>query len=151
MNNNRLVTIKDNICLNRIKQELQNINGVTFINAMKSDEIENYCKILNEINKINFPVMFTEKFGNTYTSYIKCGYSKLGCNIKQLRWLIPYYSGEKWWIELEIKNGFLDSFFDSYFEQDKVFNFTFFDIIEKFIMDIELGENDYEYRVIKYK
>ena len=131
MNNNSLVTIKDNICLNRIKQELQKINGVTFVNAMKSNEVENYCEMLNEINKINFPVMFTEKFGNMYTSYIKCGYTNLGRNIKELRWLIPYYSGEKWWIELEIQNGFLGSFFDSYFQKGHSLLFLTYQILPK--------------------
>ena len=151
MDDNRLVTIKDNICLNRIKQQLQNIRGITIINAMKSDEVEDYCKILNEINTINFPVNFTEKCGNTHTGYIEHGYSNLGCNINQLKWLIPYYNGEKWWVEIEIQKESLVSFFDSYFQHVTTFNFTFFDIIEKFAMDIELGENDYEYRVIKWK
>lgn len=150
MNDNRLTIIKDNMRLNHIKQELQSIKGVLFVNAFKSDEVMDYCEKLDKIQKIDFPLLFTEKRGDINTSYIENGYSYVGCNMNQLRWLIPYYNGENWWIEIEIENGSLKSFVDLYFQHVSSYDFTFFDLINNFLMDIELGENAYEYRFIKY-
>ena len=147
MNESKFTIIKDRMMLKQIKEELQEVEGVFLVNAFKCDEVTEYCEKLNQILKIGYPISFTKERGDIFTKYVEYGYTEVGGLMKRLRWLIPYFKGSNWWIEIDIEC--LKCFMDYYFQNAKSVNLTFFELTNNFLMDIENGEDGYEYRIMK--
>lgn len=146
--NDKILAAKNKIILRQIKKEIEEIKEIPSIKFFDSDELEDFNDKVNEIIKIDFPIIFTKEKGCDFFEYIQYGYSMLNLEYKCIKWLIPYYKNTKWWVEIE--GLCFKQFLNQYFQKSKTSDFMFFDMTNNFLMDIENGENCFEYRVIKY-
>lgn len=138
--------IKDKYVLKEIENDIKNVIGVSILHIYKSSDIyEEYLKRLSEIYEIGFPVLFTRKVGKNFED-IEYIYKYLNISVRNYRWLIPNFNGSNWWVELEINN--LNNFIDFYCPNNHLTSLTVFDVMNSLLFDIEMGETDYEYRIV---
>lgn len=144
----KMQKIRDRCFLNDIEKSIKNIIGVSIRHSYKSSDVhEKNIKILNEIYKNDFPVFLTKENGDQNYRYIEYLYEYLKITSDFYIWLIPYFNGSNWWIELEISN--LYNFVNLYCPSNHPINLTVFDISNNLLFDIEIGESAYEYRIIR--
>lgn len=137
---------KDKYLLKKIEKNLKSTKGISIISIFHDSNIyANYSDFLNEICKINFPILLTQERGYKKYEYIEYLYKHLNISIQSFKWLIPYFDGSNWWIELQIDN--LEEFVKFYFHNKKL-NLTAIDTKNKLLFDIEYGESNFEYRVM---
>lgn len=149
MNEDRIAEIKNRIQVKKISKELSEIKGINVIKYPFDDNKNNYQKMIDQIIKIDYPVSYFLDNGKSIYEYVEFGYKQLELQISKIKWLIPYFKKNEFWLEVEIDdlNNFLNYYVDS---KNNYYNLSFFDIENHFLMDIELGENCYEYRIIRY-
>ncbi len=149
MNEDRIAEIKNRIQVKKISKELSEIKGINVIKYPFDDNKNNYQKMIDQIIKIDYPVSYFFDNGKSIYEYVEFGYKQLELQISNIKWLIPYFKKNEFWLEVEIDdlNNFLNYYVDS---KNNYCNLSFFDIENHFLMDIELGENCYEYRIIRY-
>ena len=122
--------------LKNIKEEINNLEGVSVINIYeRADIYPKYKDALDSIYKIEFPVLTTKEIGDKYL--------KLQTN--SYRWLVPGFNCSYWWLELEVSN--LCNFID-YYSGNSSLDFTAIDTNNNLLFDIGLGEDDFEYCTI---
>ncbi len=143
---NKKQLLMDKYNLKKLKENLDKIKGITIKNIHNaSDVCEDYVFALNQIYRIEFPILMTRKKGGRNYEYIEYLYKYLKLSVGDYSWLIPYFNGNRWWIELEIKD--LDSFVNFYWPDIKAIDLTVIDTKNKLVFDIEKGEVDFEYRI----
>lgn len=123
------------------------MSGVSIINVYEHSVIcENYTAQLDEIYKIDFPVLTTKETGDERYEYIEYLYKYLKLQTVIYNWLLPNFNESYWWLELKIDN--LCNFLDIYYTDKFSIDLTAIDINYKFLFDIGYGESDIEYCII---
>lgn len=133
--------------LKNIKEEINNLEGVSIINIYERAGIyPKYKDTLDSIYKINFPVLTTKERGDENYKYVEYLYKYLKLQTDSYRWLVPGFNFYYWWLELEVSN--LCNFIDYYYSVNSSFDFTAIDTNNKLLFNIGLGEYDFEYFTI---
>lgn len=132
--------------LKNIKEEINNLEGVSVINIYeRADIYPKYKDALDNIYKIEFPVLTTKEIGDENYKYVEYLYKYLKLQTDSYRWLVPGFNCSYWWLELEVSN--LCNFID-YYSGNSSLNFTAIDTNNNLLFDIGLGEDDFEYCTI---
>lgn len=138
---------RDKYVLNEIEKNIKNAMEISILHVYKSSDIyEKYLEKLNEIYKIEFPILFKKEGGYKNYEYIEYLYEYLKLPLDNYKWLIPDFNGSNWWIELKIDN--LYNFIHFYCSSNNTINLTVFDMTNNLLFDIENGEDAYEYRIV---
>lgn len=133
--------------LKNIKEKINSISGVSIINVYEhSDICENYIDQLDEIYKIDFPILTKKEIGDERYKYIEYLYKYLKLQTGNYNWLLPNFDISCWWLELKIDN--LCNFLDIYYLDNFSVDLTAIDINYKLLFDIGYGESDIEYYII---
>lgn len=139
--------IKDKNALDNIVKSISSIAGISILDAYNSHNVsKNYIEALNKIYTIDFPILTTKERGLKNIEYVESLYNYLNLSMDSFHWIIPHYDGSNWWVELEI--GHLDNFINHYYPRNKAIDFTAIDLKYQLLFDIEMGEADFEYRII---
>lgn len=78
MNVEKKQLIKDKYVLENIKENINNIVGISILDAYNSSSIcENYLENLDKIFKIEFPIFITQKRGDKNYEYVEYLYRYL--------------------------------------------------------------------------
>ena len=142
--------IKDKNVLNNIVEGISSIAGISILDAYNSHNVsKNYVEALNKIYAIDFPILTTKERGLKNIDYVESLYNYLKLSMDSFHWIIPHCEGSNWWVELEI--GYLDNFINYYYPGNKAIDFTAIDTKYQLLFDIEMGEEDIEYRIIWLK
>lgn len=145
----KIKEIKDNNILIRIKDDIKNCKEINILGQYQENQVEQlYIEAISLINRIDFPITFTKKVYDKKEDYIKCIYDFLKIDISSCIWLIPYYKGSSWWMELQIAD--ILKFINMYFSNYELNDFAVFDKTNNFLIDISNGEKNFEYRILKY-
>lgn len=133
--------------LKNIKEKINSISGVSIINVYEYSNIcENYIEQMDQIYKIDFPILTTKEIGDERYKYIEYLYKYLKLQTGSYTWLLPNFDISCWWLELKIDN--LCNFLDIYYPDNFSIDLTAIDVNNKLLFDIGYGESDIEYCVI---
>lgn len=147
MDKDKILNLKDKIYLNKIKKDIEQIDGINILTFLKYDDFAVYNEMVDEIIKIDYPIICKKERCSDFLEYIKFGYKKLGFELTEIKWIIPFLKKSNVWIE--IQGVISKKFIDYCISENNNSDFLFFDMKNNFLMDIENGEDYYEYRVIK--
>lgn len=144
----RINAAKKRVELAQLKAQIAEIPGVYLVCAFsQADASDAQLKLLNRIIKAEYPVSFIRERGGSAEEYVEHLYKKLDLSATDVTWLLPNVKGGVWWIELKIADvcGFIRTFL----AEEGSINLTVFDLTNNILFDIENGENEYEYRILR--
>lgn len=142
----RIKEIKHRIERKNIIAVLENIPCITHFEFYEEEYgKEQFENMLHEIFKYKYPVYYhiaIEDILNSIDTFVKM----LSLNDTLPTLIIPYFNETSIWVKIEVSN--YKMFLSILFKKNVIFNDTIIDISNKIIYDVEIGENDYEVRII---
>ena len=134
----------------QIKEKFKELESIKILTIKDKEEVdEKIIGAFDDIRKIEYPKLFSIKEGEKAYKYVEYLYEKKNLMDETLRWLIPSFGGGSKWYEILVYD--LPNFFDIYFDNGLFDGFSFADIENGMVIDIENVENDIDFYEKKFK